>query len=66
MSVNNAIEIRNLTKRFDDFILDDISFDLPKGCILGLIGENGAGKSTLINAVLGLVDSEYESLKVLG
>lgn len=61
-----ALEVRGLHKTYKEFELKDISLQLPKGCVLGLIGENGAGKSTLINAVLGLVDSEYESLKVLG
>lgn len=66
MSVNNAIEIRNLTKRFDDFILDDISFDLPKGCILGLIGENGAGKSTTIRLIMDAVRRDAGSVEVMG
>ena len=39
-----AIEVRNLTKRYKDFTLDDISFALPRGTVMGLIGENGAGK----------------------
>ena len=60
-----ALEVRGLHKTYKEFELKDISLQLPKGCVLGLIVENGAGKSTLINAVLGLVDSEYESLKVL-
>ena len=38
-----AIEVRNLTKRYKDFTLDDISFALPSGTVMGLIGENGAG-----------------------
>ena len=66
MSVNNAIEIRNLTKRFDDFVLDDISFDLPKGCILGLIGENGAGKSTTIRLIMDAVRRDAGSVEVMG
>ena len=46
--------------------VDELSMTVHEGDIYGFIGKNGAGKSTLINAVLGLVDSEYESLKVLG
>ena len=38
-----AIEVRNLTKRYKGFTLDDISFALPQGTVMGLIGENGAG-----------------------
>ena len=48
-----AIEVRNLTKRYKGFTLDDISFALPQGTVMGLIGENGAGKSTLMNIITG-------------
>ena len=51
----NAIEIKNLTKSFPGFTLNNLNLTLPGGCILGLIGENGAGKSTTISAALGLV-----------
>ena len=64
--MEHAIQVRNLTKSYKDFTLDHISFDLPSGTIMGLIGENGAGKSTLINAILGISDSEYEQADVLG
>ena len=53
-----AIEVRNLTKHYKGFALDDISFQLPSGTVMGLIGENGAGKSTLINSIIGITDSE--------
>ena len=46
--MNNAIEIKGLTKHFPGFTLDGLDLVLPSGCILGLIGENGAGKSTTI------------------
>ena len=39
----NALEIHGLTKTFHDFKLDDISFSLPAGFIMGLVGKNGAG-----------------------
>ena len=52
MGYENAIELKNVTKEFKGFKLDNISFDLPKGCILGLVGENGAGKSTTINLIM--------------
>ena len=41
----NALEIRNLTKSYPGFTLDNINLTLPSGCIMGLIGENGAGKT---------------------
>lgn len=61
-----AIEVRNLTKRYKDFTLNDISFALPRGTVMGLIGENGAGKSTLINSILGITDSESSLTSILG
>ena len=62
----NAIEIKDLTKEYDGFKLDNISLVLPSGCIMGLIGENGAGKSTTINSILGLKKYKKGSIKVLG
>lgn len=64
--MQQALVIENLTKRYKDFTLDHISFSLPQGTILGIIGENGSGKSTLINALLGLIPSDYSRLELLG
>lgn len=64
--MGNAIQVRNLTKKYKDFTLDNISFTLPSGTVMGLIGENGAGKSTLINAILGVSDAEYDQVALLG
>lgn len=50
-----ALKVENLTKKYDDFLLDNVSFELPKGCIMGFIGQNGAGKSTTIKAILDIV-----------
>lgn len=61
-----AIQVKDLTKRYKDFSLDNISFNLPKGTVFGLIGENGAGKSTLINSILGITDSSYSLNAMLG
>ena len=47
-SMENAINIRGLSKTYKDFSLKDVNLSLPKGSIMGLIGENGAGKSTTI------------------
>lgn len=61
----NAINISNLTKNYNGFKLDNVSFSLPQGCILGLIGENGAGKSTTIRSILGSI--KYDgNIEVLG
>lgn len=52
------LQVNNLTKQYSDFKLDNVSFSLPKGTIMGLIGENGAGKSTTINAILDLIKKD--------
>ena len=52
---NNAIVIQNLVKYYGGrCVLDDISFDVPNGCIYGLLGRNGIGKTTIIRILLGL------------
>lgn len=56
--MTNALTISGLTKSYNDFVLDHVSFTVPSGSIVGLIGENGAGKSTTINAALGLIQKE--------
>ena len=62
----NAIELAHVQKRYGDFALSDVSFSLPTGCVLGLIGENGAGKSTLIRMMLGACRADSGSIRVLG
>ncbi len=62
----NTIEVRNLTKNRGDFTLDRLTFTLPGGCILGLIGENGAGKSTTIKLLLGLLRKDEGTIAILG
>lgn len=61
----NAIEIKNLSKRYRDFALDDLNLTLPRGCIMGLVGENGAGKSTTIRLLLGLCKPDGGEIKLL-
>lgn len=53
------LQVDNLTKQYPGFKLDRVSFSVPKGTIMGLIGENGAGKSTTINAILDLIRKDY-------
>lgn len=52
------LQVENLTKQYPGFTLDHVSFSVPKGTIMGLIGENGAGKSTTINAILDLINKD--------
>ncbi len=63
----NVIEVRNLNKSFGDKVaVDDLSFTVPKGQILGLLGVNGAGKTTTINMLLGLLTPSGGSIRILG
>lgn len=62
----NAIEIKNLTKSYKGFTLNNLSLILPSGCIMGLIGENGAGKSTTIKMLLDIVRSDSGDIKIFG
>lgn len=62
----NALEIRNLTKSYGDFKLDNLSLTLPSGCVMGLVGENGAGKSTAIKLILDIVHKESGTVTILG
>lgn len=56
--MKNNIELQNLSKKYKDFELKNISFNVPQGCIVGLIGENGAGKTTTIKSILNIAKSE--------
>lgn len=62
----NAIEISGLTKKYDGFTLDNVSFSVPKGSIMGFIGQNGAGKTTTIRAVLNIIGIDGGEIKLLG
>ena len=62
----NAIELDGITKRYDGFLLDNVSFSLPRGAILGLVGENGAGKSTTIKLIMNAIQRDSGVIRVLG
>lgn len=62
----NNVSVRHLTKKYKDFTLEDVSFDVPAGCVVGFIGENGAGKSTTIKSILGLVNPDGGKIQVFG
>ena len=66
MNTENAISVKNLTKQYDGFKLDNVSFQIPMGTIVGFVGENGAGKSTTIRAALGLIPIEEGEIEILG
>lgn len=64
--MTNAIEIKNLNKMYKDFQLKDVNFKVPRGSIVGFIGENGAGKTTTIKAMLNLVKRDEGTIEMLG
>ncbi len=64
--MENVIEIKNLCKNYDGFSLKNINLDVPKGMIMGLIGENGAGKTTTIKSILNVINSYSGEIKVFG
>lgn len=64
--MENIAEVRNLTKRFDGFALDDLSFDIKKGFITGFIGANGAGKTTTIRCLMDLIKIDQGEIQVFG
>lgn len=64
--MENCIELKNVTRKYNKFALKDVSFTVPTGSVMGFIGENGAGKSTTIKALLGLIRPDSGSITVLG
>ena len=61
-----ALEVKNLNKAYPGFALKDLSFSLPCGSIMGLIGENGAGKTTTLKAILNLIHRDSGEITLLG
>lgn len=61
-----TLDIKDLSKSYSDFTLNHIDFQIPKGVIMGLIGENGAGKSTIINLLLNEIKKESGSIHIFG
>ena len=64
--MTNYLEVTNLSKSFDSFQLHNISFTLPKGYIMGLIGPNGSGKTTTIKLILNMLKRTGGTVKVMG
>ena len=64
--MENVLEVKNLFKKYNGFELKNINMTLPKGMIMGLIGENGAGKTTTIKAILNIISSDSGKIKIFG
>lgn len=62
----NDIEVIDLCKKYNDFELKKVNLIVPKGCVVGFIGENGAGKSTTIKAILNLINEDSGTINIFG
>lgn len=64
--MEHILEVKNVCKQYKDFALDQVTFQLPAGCIMGFIGENGAGKSTTIKIIMDLVKKDAGMVTIFG
>ena len=64
--MDNILEISGLCKKYDDFALRDVSFSLPRGYIMGFVGENGSGKTTTIRSILNMAKIDSGKITVFG
>lgn len=64
--MEKTLKVQKITKTYHDFKLDQVSFDVPRGSIVGLIGENGSGKTTIIKAILNLIQKQEGLVEVFG
>ena len=64
--MENILEIKNLSKKYNGFELKNVNIELPKGMIMGFIGENGAGKTTTIKSILNIINRDSGEIKIFG
>lgn len=64
--IKNVIELKNVSKDYGDFKLDNISFEVPEGCVCGFIGQNGAGKTTTIQLILDTITRDSGEITLFG
>lgn len=64
--MSNALEVKNVSKNFSKFKIDNISFSLPKGYIMGFVGANGAGKTTTLKLILNMIKRDGGKINVFG
>ena len=64
--MNDLLTVNNLTKTYDRFALQNLSFSLPEGCITGFIGANGAGKTTTLRTILDLIHKDSGDVRIFG
>lgn len=63
--MNNSISVKNLTKKYSHFTLDNLSLEVPSGSVIGLVGANGAGKTTLIKLLLGIIKKDKGNIYII-
>lgn len=64
--IANVIELKDVSKDYGDFKLDDVSFSVPEGSVCGFIGQNGAGKTTTIQIILDAINRDSGEVYVFG
>ncbi len=64
--MDQVLEVKNLTKDYGTFHLNQVSFQLPPGSIMGFIGENGAGKTTTIKLILDTINRDSGEITIFG
>ena len=62
--MNNSIEMKDVTKTYPNFKMTEVSLEVKKGTIMGLVEENGAGKTTLLKLILNLINKENGSIRI--
>lgn len=66
MNNEHTLVIKDLSKSYKDFSLNGISFSIPKGTVMGFVGQNGAGKTTTIKSILNLINIDSGEISVFG
>lgn len=61
-----AVEFKHVTKRLNDFSLDNINFAIPKGFVTGIVGPNGSGKTTIIQLMMNILHPDSGNISLLG
>lgn len=64
--IMNSLEVKGLVKEYSDFRLNEVSFTIPQGYIMGFVGENGSGKTTTIKAMLNVTKRDSGTVKIFG
>ena len=62
----DIVNVENISKKYDDFELKNVSFNIPRGHVVGIVGENGAGKTTTIKAILNIINIDSGNVKIFG